>query len=50
MHRYDEPDTRGKRREEKRRKMRKMRVVGRSIRVLHEIVRRRAEKPREKQK
>jgi hypothetical protein len=42
----DEPDTRGKRREEKRRKKRKMRVVGRSIRVLHEIVRRRAEKLR----
>jgi hypothetical protein len=50
MHRYDEPDTRGKRREEKRRKMRKMRVVGRSVRLLQEIVRRRAERLREKEK
>ena len=39
-----EPETRGERREEKRRKRRKMRVVGRGVRVLQEIIRRRAEK------
>ena len=37
-------ETRGDRREEKRQKRRKMRVVGRGVRVLQEIIRRRAEK------
>ena len=37
-------ETRGERREEKRQKRRKMRVVGRSVRLLQEIIRRRAEK------
>jgi hypothetical protein len=35
-------DTKGERRERKRRKRREMRVVGRSIRELQEIIRRRA--------
>jgi hypothetical protein len=35
-------DTKGERRERKRRKRREMRVVGRSIRQLQEIIRRRA--------
>ena len=36
-------ETRGERREAKRRKRRKMRVVGRSVRLLQDIIRRRAE-------
>jgi hypothetical protein len=39
-----EPDTRGERREKTRRKRRKMRVVGRGVRVLQEIIHRSAEK------
>ena len=38
-----EDKTRGERREEKRKKRRKMRVVGRSVRLLQDIIRRRAE-------
>ena len=40
----DESGTKGERREAKRRKRRRMRVVGRSVRLLQEIIRRRAEK------
>ena len=36
-------ETRGERREAMRRKRRKMRVVGRSVRLLQDIIRRRAE-------
>ena len=39
-------ETKGERREAKRRKRRKMHVVGRSVRLLQEIIRRRAEKAR----
>jgi hypothetical protein len=49
MARDEQPVTKGRRREEKRRKKRKMHVVGRSVRLLQEIVRRRAEKLRGKQ-
>ena len=42
----DEGKTKGERREEKRNSRRKMRVVGRSVRLLQEIIRRRAEKLR----
>ncbi len=35
-------DTKGERRERKRRKRREMRVVGRSVRLLQDIIRRRA--------
>ena len=38
-----EPETKGERREAKRRNRRKMRVVGRSVRLLQEITRRRSE-------
>ena len=38
------PETRGERREQKRRSRRKMRVVGRSVRLLMDIVRRRSER------
>ena len=41
-----EEKTRGERREVGRRKRRKMRVVGRSVRVLQDIINRRAEKVR----
>ena len=41
-----EGDTKGERREAKRRKRRKMKVVGRSVRVLQDILRRRAKKIR----
>ena len=44
----DERETKSERREEKRRKQGKMRVVGRSVRLLQEIIRRRAEKIRQK--
>ena len=37
-------ETRGQRRENKHRKKRKMRIVGRSVRVLQEIIRQRAQK------
>ena len=37
-------ETRGQRRENKRRKKRKMRIVGRSVRILQEIIRQRAQK------
>jgi hypothetical protein len=40
----NDEESRGERREAKRRKHRKMRVVGRSVRVLQDIIRRRAEK------
>jgi hypothetical protein len=39
-----EEETKGERREAGRRKRRKMRVVGRSVRALQDIIRRRAEK------
>ena len=42
----EEPESKGERRERKRRKRREMKVVGRSVRVLQEIIRRRAEKLR----
>jgi len=38
----EEDKTRGERREEKRKKRRKMRVAGRSVRLLQDIIRRRA--------
>ena len=41
-------NTRGERREGKLRKRHKIRVVGRSVRLLQEIIRRRAEKIRKK--
>ena len=44
----NEHETRAERREEKRRKRRQMRVAGRSVRLLQEIVRRRSEKLSEK--
>ncbi len=37
-------ETRGQRRENKRRKKRKMRIVGRSVRILQEIIRQRTQK------
>ena len=40
----EDPETKGERRERKRRKRREMKVVGRSVRLLQEIIRRRAEK------
>ena len=40
----NERETKGERREEKRRKRRRMKVVGRSVRLLQEIIRRRSEK------
>ncbi len=39
-----EEDTKGERREAKRRKRRSMRVVGRSVRVLQDIIRRKAQR------
>ena len=42
-----EERTRGERRETRRRKRRKMRVIGRSVRTLQRIIMRRAEKGRE---
>ncbi len=39
-----EEDTKGERREAKRRKRRKMRVVGRSVRLLQDIIRRKAQR------
>ena len=44
----NDENTRGDRREQKRRKRRRMRVVGRSVRLLQEIIRRRSEKLRGK--
>ncbi len=44
----EEPKTRGERREEKRKSRRKMRVVGRSVRLLMDIVRRRSEQIKRK--
>ena len=41
-----EDKTKGERREAKRRKRRKMLVVGRSVRVLQDIIRRRAQRLR----
>ena len=38
----EEPDTRGERRERKRKARRKMRVIGKSVRLLLDIARRRA--------
>ena len=40
----NEHETKGERREEKRRKRRQMRVAGRGVRLLQEIIRRRSEK------
>ena len=42
----DEGKTKGESREAKRRKRRKMRVVGRSVRTLQEIIRQKAERAR----
>jgi hypothetical protein len=42
----DEEKTRGERREEKQRKLHAMRVVGRSVRLLQEIIRRWAQRIR----
>lgn len=42
-----EERTRGERRETRRRKRRKMRVIGRSVRTLQRIIMRRAEKGRD---
>ena len=39
-----EEDTKGERREAKRRKRRSMRIVGRSVRVLQDIIRRKAQR------
>jgi hypothetical protein len=44
----EEENTRGKRREEKKRKRRKMRVVGRSVRLLQDIILRRSKRAQEK--
>lgn len=44
----DERETKGERREDKRHKRRKMRVVGAGVRVLQDIIRRRAEKIKKK--
>ncbi|MFH1140749.1 MAG: hypothetical protein V1724_03550 [Chloroflexota bacterium] len=44
----EESSTKGERREKKRRSRRKMRVIGRSVRLLLEIVRRRAEKAKQR--
>ncbi len=44
----EEGETKGERREAKRKKRRKMRVVGTSVRVLQDIIRRRAESLRKK--
>ena len=44
----DEDKTKGERRDEKRRRRRKMHVVGRSVRLLQDIIRRRAESLRKK--
>ena len=46
----DEDKTKGERRDEKRRQGRKMRVVGRSVRLLQDIIRRRAESLRSKKR
>ncbi len=46
----NEYGTRGERREEKRRKRLKMRIVGRGVRVLQDIIRRRADKHSKKEK
>ncbi|MBI2170733.1 MAG: hypothetical protein HYU30_01740 [Chloroflexi bacterium] len=43
----DEQETKGERRERKRRARRKMAVSGRSVRLLLEVMRRRAERARE---
>ena len=45
----DESVTKGDRREAKRKKRRKMRVVGRSVRLLQDIILRRAERLRRKE-
>ena len=44
----EERDTKGERLEAKRRKRRKMRVVGRSVRLLQDIINCRAERARKK--
>ena len=44
----EEPDTRGQRRERKRRSRRKMRITGTSVRLLLDIARRRAERAKQK--
>ena len=41
-------ETKGERRDEKRRKRREMRIVGRSVRQLQEIIRRRAKDAKHK--
>ena len=45
----DDEKTKGERREEKTRRRRNMRVVGRSVKLLQEIINRRAERLRKKQ-
>ena len=44
----NEDDTKGERRERKREKRRKMRVVGTSVRMLQNIIKKRADKLRKK--
>ncbi len=44
-----EERTKGERRDAKRRKRRSMRVVGRGVRVLQDIIRRKAEQARKKE-
>ena len=44
----DKGSTKGERRESKQRKRRKMRVVGRSVRLLQDLIRRRAEQLKKK--
>ena len=44
----EDDETRGERREAKRRKRGRMRVVGRSVRLLQDIIRRKAERARKK--
>ena len=45
----DEDKTEGRMREDKRRRRRRMRVVGRSVRLLQDIILRRAQKMRKKE-
>ncbi|MBI4199009.1 MAG: hypothetical protein HY535_00850 [Chloroflexi bacterium] len=45
----EEQETRGQRREKKRRSRLRMRVIGRSVRVLQEIIRRRAQRSQERE-
>ena len=44
----EDQDTKGQRRDDKRRKRRKMRVVGRSVRLLQQIIKRKSDDAHEK--